>query len=275
MKNKTIPFIAVITLAVAICLSLTACTTEIGNPSVTDKDAKLESVQLQAENKTWHAATDEQAERIFSMMKSIGELSFEAREIGISGSFTVESEYDKSFKLSYTTGNFLWKKKSDFTYNIGERITYTHSDGKTTGSYRDDKLVVRKSLSKYAATLTETQMDVFEEIFETLNASVMDEAFEKVALQARDSGYVVESIPKEELARTAAEAGPGTPFDAEDNLLKGYRITDSSGDNYIFFTASAEWAEEFAEWKSVDCIGRVCYIANSGYAGTIRNILMS
>lgn len=275
MKNKTIPFIAIITLIVVMCLCLTACTTSIGNPSVTDKDAKLESVQLQAENKTWHTATDVQAEKIFSMMKSIGELSFEAIEIGISGSFTVETEYDHAFKLGYTTGNFLWKKKSDYTYYIGERITYTHSDGKTTGSYKDDKLVVRKSLSKYAATLTESQMSVFEEIFETLNASVMDEAFENVALRARESGYVVESIAKEELVKTAVEAGPGAPFDAEDNLLKGYRITDSAGDNYIFFTLSAEWAKEFAEWESVDCIGRVCYIANSGYAGTIKNIIMS
>lgn len=272
MRKSLIAIIAVIT--VAICISLTACTIKLNEPSITDDKAKLEYVQIKAENGTWHDLSEEQAERLFEIVKSKGELSGEALDIAISGNSTIKTTYDYTFKMAFTTGNFFLKKRGEFVYNVGERFTRTYSDGKVNKRITEEKLVVTRTFSKDTAMLTETQLQTVKDIFEPINAEVMNKAFERIPEEFADSAYTVEVIPTEDLAAEFFSACGGTPLNADKNLLKGYKITGPSDTCYAFMTASVEWAMETDGWDFVRRVGRVCYTTGS-CATRIGEILMS
>ena len=271
--KKTIRSITVIVLTLATVFGLAACTTKIGSPSITEEKAQLESLSIQAENGKWVDVTYEYGQKTFDIVKSLGELMFEAIEIGISGSFTVEAEYDYSMRLTYTAGNFLWKKESDFVYNIGERVTYTHADGKETGSYRENKLVVRKSMSKYVATLNDSQMEYLLDMFENENEKIMSDAFGKISLKAVGDGYDRQAILQDELGDVFFDECGGLPYGAEGNLVEGYKLQKDGEWYYVFMASSREWAEKAEEASRAERVGRVLYIGEGMYLDTIKEIL--
>lgn len=271
--KKAICLITVLSLTFAIAFGMSACTTKIGNPSITDEKAELESLSIQAENGKWVDVTSEYGNKTFGIVKSLGELSFEAIEVGISGKFTVDVEYDYSMRLTYTAGNFLRKKVSDFVYNIGERVTYKHSDGKETGSYVDNKFAVRKSLSKYVATLSDTQMEYFLSMFEAENKKIMRTAFDRIASEAKNDGYVYSGIAIGELGEVFLRECGGLPNGADTNLTEGFGI-EKDGERYlVFIAASREWAEKAEDASRAERVGRVLYIGEGAYLDTIKEIL--
>ena len=272
MKKTLIMIIAAI--MVAVCAGLTACTMNTGDPSsITDEKAKLESLQVRAENGTWHDLTGDAAEKLFAIVKSKGELTGEPLDVAVSGSSTIETTYDYTFKMAFTTGNFFLKKRGEFTYNVGERFKRTYSDGRVTERIREEKLVVKRSISKDTATLTDEQLQTVKDIFDQINAKVMSEAFAKIPAGFEGSVYTVEEIPQEDLVSLFYEAC-GNVTGVNDNLLKGYKIEGPSDTCYAFLTASAEWAANTDGREMVVRVGRVCYSAGSS-AAKIGEILKS
>ncbi len=272
MKRKIFLSITAALLALVLCVAFTACTMTEKDPSKIDEKAELTGAGILAENGTWYDLSLDKAEKLFSMVKNLGELNGEALDVAISGSSTIKTTYDYSFKLAYQSGNFFVRKKSEFTYNVGERFVRTYTDGKVNERYNEDKLVVKRAVSKDTATLSKEQLALVQEIFESMNAEIMSNAFEKVASDARAAGYSVEEIAKDTLADKLIDILGSSPLYADENLLKGYTIVTGDGENHIFLCASLEWAEELDSWRDTDRVGRVFYIAGS-YADTIKTTL--
>ena len=73
MKRKSlILFVAIAMIVVTTMFSLTSCKMSVNDPSITDEDAKVEKVQLLAENGVWMDASEDVTERLFKMVKSFG-----------------------------------------------------------------------------------------------------------------------------------------------------------------------------------------------------------
>ena len=193
MKRNIFLRILALVVSVAVCLGMVACTTSIKNPSITDEKAKLTGVRIQAENKTWHEADAEDAEKLFKLVKGLGDLPTEPIEIGLSGKYSYEVTYDYSFEISYETGNFFHKKKSCFTYNLGELRVRKNADGTEKTAYFENKLVVRKPLIKYMSNLSDEKCQTIIDICEPINAEVMAAAFDVMA-----SGNFLMTVPKTE-----------------------------------------------------------------------------
>lgn len=272
MKKTLIMIITAI--MVVVCAGLTACTMKISDPSVKDEKAKLEYVQVKAENGTWHDLTGDAAEKLFAIVKSKGELSGEALDVAISGNSTINTTYDYTFKMAFTTGNFFFKKRGEFVYNVGERFKRTYSDGRVNERITEEKLVVMKSLSKDTALLSEDQLQAIKDIFEPINSQIINSAFERIPEGFKDSAYTVEVIPTQDLSAEFFTACGGTPLNADKNLIKGYKIIGPSDTCYAFLTASVEWAMETDGWEYVRRVGRVCYSTGS-CATKIGDILRS
>lgn len=260
MKRKSlILFVAIAMIVVTTMFSLTSCKMSVNDPSITDEDAKVEKVQLLAENGVWMDASEDVTERFFKMVKSFGELTSEPLDVAISGNSTIETTYDYTFKMSFSYGNFFFKKQGEFNYNVGERFVRTYTDGKENVRYSEDKLVVKRALSKDTATLSETQLAFVKETFEAMNESVMNEAVEKVVSYYRDQEKRdVDEVPQEELADLVFDLCKGSPLGADENLLKGYRFTMVNYYAYIFVTKSVEWAKELEKYEGIERVGRVC-----------------
>ncbi len=274
MKNRILTAVIAAVILTALLVSFTACTVNTTDPSdVTEDKATLEAAQILAENGTWTDVSDEVGQKFFDLVRSVGELQSEALDIAISGSSTIETVYDYSFRLSIKAGNFFVRKKGEFTYHVGERFTRTYESGKVNERYEEDKLVVKRSLSKDVATLTEEQLSLVKELFEPINAEIMNAAFEKVAAKARESGYTVTAIESDQLTKKYFTVFD-VPADAKDHLLKGYAINTSDGVNYVFLTDSAEWSAKVDEQVNGGAVGRVCFFAKS-YANTIKETLRS
>ena len=271
---KKISVLSIVALMIALCIGLSACTIKLSDPSVTDEKAKLEYVQVQAENGTWHDLSGKQAEQLFEIVKSKGELSGEALDVAISGNSTINTTYDYTFKMAFTTGNFFLKKRGEFVYNVGERFKRTYSDGRVNERITEEKLVVMKTLSKGTALLSEDQLQAVKDIFEPINSQVINLAFERIPEGFKDSAYTVEVIPTQDLSAEFFTACGGTPLNADKNLIKFYKITGPSDTCYAFLTASVEWAMETDGWKYVRRVGRVCYSTGS-CATKIGDILRS
>lgn len=274
MKRNTFVKIIAAATIVLLCFTLAACTTSIKNPSITDEKAKLTGVRIQAENKTWHEANAEDAEKLFKLVKGLGDLPTEPIEIGLSGKYSYEVTYDYSFEISYETGNFFHKKKSCFTYNLGELRVRKNADGTEKTAYFENKLVVRKPLIKYISTLSEEKCQIIKDICDPVNETVMAEAFENVAVNARENGYSVEEIPKSELASAVFNDCKALAFGDETGILKGYKISAES-EHYVFLANSPNWAKEMEKESGVKRVGRVFFKWKDGYSDEIKNILMS
>lgn len=273
MKKTLIIIIAAI--MVAVCIGLTACTMKLSDPSsITDEKAKLESVQICTENGIWIDLDDDAATQLFSIVKSKGELTGEPLDVAVSGVSTIETTYDYTFKMAFTTGNFFMKKRGEFTYYVGERFKRTYVDsGKVIERIEEEKLVVKRSLSKDTAELTAEQLQTVKDIFEPINAQVMSEAFAKIPAGFEGSAYTVEEIPQEDLASAFYNAC-GDVTDVKNNLLKGYKVKGPSDTCYAFLTASVEWAAKTDGREKVRRVGRVCYSVGSS-ASKIGEILKS
>ncbi len=274
MKRNIFLRILALVVSVAVCLGMAACTTSIKNPSITDEKARLTGVRIQAENKTWHEADAEDAEKLFKLVKGLGDLPTEPIEIGLSGKYSYEVTYDYSFEISYETGNIFHKKKSCFTYNLGELRVRTSADGTEKTAYFENKLVVRKPLIKYMSNLSDEKCQTIIDICEPINAEVMAAAFENVADNARGKGYSVEEIPKSELASAVFNDCKALAFGDATGISKGYKISAES-EHYVFLATSSQWAKEMEEASGVKRVGRVFFKWKDGYSDAIRNILMN
>lgn len=272
MVKRIVLILTVVILLISLCIGLLACKVKVNDPSVTDEKAELVSLEIKAENGTWHNISDEQAQALFSIVKSVGELSGEPLDIAISGNSTIKTEYDYTFRMSFSYGNFFLKKTGEFVYNVGERFTRTYSDGKVVERIEEDKLVVSRSLSKDTAKLSEAQLQTIKDIFEPVNAEVMKNALENVATKHREEGYNVSEIPTEDLADTVFTLCNGSPLQAEENLIKGYKIDDGFRSVYVFLTTSVEWAKKMEKYVGVDRVGRVFYKGDL-FLATIKNTL--
>lgn len=271
--KKTV-FTAWIAVLVVLLFSLTACTMKTTDPSdVTGDKVTLLSSQMLTENGKWVDAPEEAGKQLFDLVREVGELKSEALDIAVSGSSTIETVYDHSFTLSVKTGNFFVRKEGSFVYKIGERFTRTYNDGKENTRYEEDKLVVTRAFSKDVATLSEVQLQLVRDVFETVNADEMSKAFENVAKKSQESGYLVTAIEQESLSAVFFTLFE-TPFDAKDHLLKGYEIDTADGSNYVFLTDSAEWAKKIDAHTNGGSVGRVCFFARS-YSNAIENALKS
>ena len=274
MKRNIFFLFLALVVSVAVCLGMVACTTSIKNPSITDEKARLTGVRIQAENKTWHEADAEDAEKLFKLVKGLGDLPTEPIEIGLSGKYSYEVTYDYSFEISYETGNFFHKKKSCFTYNLGELRVRKNADGTEKTAYFENKLVVRKPLIKYISTLSDEKCQIIIDICEAVNTEVMAAAFENVAVNARENGYSVEEIPKSELASAVFNDCKALAFGDATGISKGYKISAES-EHYVFLATSSQWAKEMEEASGVKRVGRVFFKWKDGYSDEIRNVLMS
>ena len=162
-----------------LCFGATACTVKIKDPSITDDKAELKSVEIKAENTTTHTVNGENAQALFDLVRGFGELDKEALDIGISGYSSVETEYDYTFKISYTAGNFFRKEEGEFTYNVGERVIRTRENGESSVKYTENKLVCINGLVKRTAELSDAQLEKVKSVFESVNGTVMPSAFER------------------------------------------------------------------------------------------------
>ncbi len=272
-RNIIIRIFFAVTL-ISLCFISVACTTSIKNPSITDEKARLTGVRIQAENKTWHEADAEDAEKLFKLVKGLGDLPTEPIEIGLSGKYSYEVTYDYSFEISYETGNFFHKKKSCFTYNLGELRVRKNADGTEKTAYFENKLVVRKPLIKYISTLSDEKCQIIIDICEAVNTEIMAAAFENVADNARGKGYSVEEIPKSELASAVFNDCGALANGDKTGVLRGYKIS-AEKEHYVFLANSSEWAEKMEELTDVKRVGRVFFKWKDGYSDEIRNVLMS
>ena len=62
--KRIILTIAAAALVCLMCLSATACTVKIKDPSITDDKAELKSVEIKAENTTTHTVNGENAQAL-------------------------------------------------------------------------------------------------------------------------------------------------------------------------------------------------------------------
>ena len=265
MKNRISTVAIAAVMMTALIVSFTACTMTTTDPSdAIQEKTTLEAAKILTENGNWIDAPEGIGEQLFDLIKEVGELKSETLDVAISGSSTIETVYDYSFKLSIKTGNFFLRKQGEFTYKVGERFTRTYESGNVNERYEEEKLVVMRTFSKDVATLSEEQLQLVRDVFEPINAEVMNEAFEKVATKSEESGYLVSEIGQEELTNafyTVFEF----PLDARDHLLRGYAIDTADGTNYVFLTDSAEWAKKVDDQPNGGAVGRVCFFARSYY----------
>lgn len=274
MRRKSFAAWAVAVVCIMLAVWMTGCTVTVRDPSITE-EIELQSVQIQAENMTWQTLEQEQAQKMVDTMRSLGELSNEPLNIGVAGQFRSELQYDYTFRIQYSAGNFLKRKKGDFTYGVGETLTRIWEDGTRKSRYEEKKLVSSTMWLKHIATLSDGQMQVIRDIFEPINVRVMTAAFEQVAAKAKESGYMVEELSAETLPSIVMQQCGSMPNFAEQNLLRGYCIYVSGTEHYVFLTASLEWAKKMEQQSGTQRVGRVCYPWIDGYSDTIRNILMS
>ena len=258
-----------------LCFGATACTVKIKDPSITDDKAELKSVEIKAENTTTHIVNGEQAQALFDLVRGFGELDKEALDIGISGYSSVETEYDYTFKISYTAGNFFRKEEGEFTYNVGERVIRTRENGESSVKYTENKLVCINGLVKRTAELSEAQLETVAGIFGPINDAVTASAFDRAVAKAGELGYLVEEIPSENLLNVAVDVFGFLPIDAKDNLLKGYEVSEGNTTNYLFYTSDAEWTADLREHATFSYVGRICYVWPGRGYDEIRNTLMS
>ena len=264
--KRIILTIAAAALVCLMCLSATACTVKIKDPSITDDKAELKSVEIKAENTTTHTVNGENAQALFDLVRGFGELDKEALDIGISGYTGVKTEYDYTFKISYTAGNFFRREEGEFTYNVGERVIRTRENGESNVKYDANKLVCINS---------DAQLEKVKSVFESVNGTVMPSAFERAAAKAEELGYLVEEIPSENLLNVAVDVFGFLPTDAKDNLLKGYEVSEGNTTNYLFYTSDAEWTADLREHATFSYVGRICYVWPGRGYDEIRNTLMS
>lgn len=273
--KRIILTIAAAALVCLMCLSATACTVKIKDPSITDDKAELKSVEIKAENTTTHTVNGENAQALFDLVRGFGELDKEALDIGISGYTGVKTEYDYTFKISYTAGNFFRREEGKFTYNVGERVIRTRENGESNVKYDANKLVCINGLVKRTAELSDAQLEKVKSVFESVNGTVMPSAFERAAAKAEEMGFLTEKIPSDVIISVAAEAFGSLPLDAGEHILEGYEIREGNAVNYLFYTTDAQWATSLEKYASFSRVGRICYFWSGRGYDEIRNTIMS
>ena len=273
--NNKISFFISLVLVILTAVSMTACTTKIKDPSITEENAKLNSVEIKAENNTWHTLSEEQAQQLFDMVRSFGELDKEALDVGFSGYYTVETEYDYTFKLSYTAGNFFRRKESEFNYYVGELVRYIRENGNDSDKYKANKLVSMQTLNKRTAELSDEHMALVESVFESVNEPVMTSAYRNAAAKAEELGYLAEEIAADNLMNCVAEAFDSLPMDVEEHIISGYRFTNGNVTNYMFLTDDALWARDFNARTKMTRVGRLCLKWTGANINDILSVIKS
>lgn len=273
--KRIILTIAAAALVCLMCLSATACTVKIKDPSITDDKAELKSVEIKAENTTTHTVNGENAQALFDLVRGFGELDKEALDIGISGYTGVKTEYDYTFKISYTAGNFFRREEGEFTYNVGERVIRTRENGESNVKYDANKLVCINGLVKRTAELSDEQMALVKSIFNSVNEPVMTAAYLNAAAKAEELGYLAEEIAEDNLMNCVAEAFDSLPLDVGEHIISGYRFTSGNVTNYMFLTDDALWARDLEARTKMTRVGRLCLKWAGGNVNDVLSAIKS
>lgn len=273
--KRIILTIAAAALVCLMCLSATACTVKIKDPSITEEKAELSSVEILAENGTRHVLQGDKAQQLFELVRGFGELDKEALDVGFSGYYTTETEYDYTCTISYTAGNFFKRKESKFSYNFGELVHYIRENGNDSDKYYPKKMVVKQAFNKRTAELSDEQMALVKSIFNSVNEPVMTAAYLNAAAKAEELGYLAEEIAEDNLMNCVAEAFDSLPLDVGEHIISGYRFTSGNVTNYMFLTDDALWARDLEARTKMTRVGRLCLKWAGGNVNDVLSAIKS